>query len=74
MRHKARGDGESPLQAAIAATFELSGMTGTPHPRYRMTEMSAEKAGKLGWYREECLHPYLGVEAYFIGKINGGKT
>ena len=41
MRRKRDGDGVSPPDAWQRAVSEPAAMSRTPHPRYRMTEMTA---------------------------------
>lgn len=46
-----RGSGASPAETGPAATSKQAAMSGTSHPRYRMTEIPPV-GGKSGWYRE----------------------
>lgn len=44
---------------AVCATSELPGMTGTPHPRYRMNRVSLPEDDRGGTV-ERTLHPRAG--------------
>ena len=58
---------EAPCPAGVTATSEQAATSRTPHPRYRMTEMTA-LAVQLGWYREASLRPYVWAGAFcFFG-------